>query len=243
MQMEDISGIVIIIIAMIMLAEMIIMTIPDKNKKNGGRLLARTTYNPGMVRGGLIAFALCGLFAGFMFVKSFFDGSISVFFEEKYNFLEIIKSGETPNTNKDAVIYVKTVGETFRIDGADGKFCPVMVCDENGEEGSHVICCLHLSSKKNESLNEAYRANPEIVHKYVGRVYDFSAYADPYGKAVGKSGMSGEGYVVSNYIFETYGNSEGKKYGIIWMGVTAVGCLICFVVVRKVWKKRTSTEG
>lgn len=232
----DISSIVMIIMAMIFLTEMIIMMIPDKNKKNGGNMFAKKTYNPNMVRGGMRAYAVMGLFVGIMLIKFLIDGSFSVVADKGYDLYEVLVNGEGPNSAKDAVIQFKVVGKTFRLEGADGAFCPVVI-DHGTEDGEHFVFCLHLSSKKNAELYED--AGPQRVFKYKGRVYDFSQYSEQYRKAVSDSGLDGDEYWVVDYVFDTYDSSEGKRNELLFLIVVLIGCIISYIVINVTWKKRT----
>ena len=236
--MGDISSIIMIVMAMIFLAEIIIMMIPDKTKKNGGNLFAQKTYNPNMVRGGLRVYVIIGIFVGIMLIKFFVDGSFSAFVDKGYDLYEVLVNGVGPDSGKDAIVRFKAVGKTFRLEGADGAFCPIVIDHETEDDaGENFVVCLHLSSKKNAELYED--AGPQRVFKYKGRVYDFSQYSEQYGKAVSESGLDGDEYRVVDYIFDTYVSNERKRIELLFLIVVLIGCIISYIVIKVTWKKRT----
>ena len=236
--MGDISSIVMIIMTMIFLTEMIIMMIPDKNKKNGGNAFAKKTYNPNMIRGGMRAYVVMGIFVGIMLIKFLVDGSFSAFGDKGYDLYEVLVNGVGPDSGKDAIVQFKVAGKTFRLEGADGAFCPIVIDHETEDGvGECFVVCLHLSSKKNAELYED--AGPQRVFKYKGRVYDFSQYSEQYRKAVSDSSLDGDEYWVVDYVFDTYGSSEKKRNELLFLIVVLIGCIVSYIVINVTWKKRT----
>ena len=246
--MSDYSTLIIMIIAMVVMVEMMIKMIPNKKQKNGGSLFARTTFNKGSIKTGIIMFAICAVFCGFMFFKLLlWDNGISAFREKILDINSILNNGEVPELGKNVSVKFRVVGDAFRLEGADGVFCPIVLYDEVNDADGTVVCCLHLSSKKNSALDD-FRSNssvqtddhpgPHPINRYTGIIMDFSLYSDWYMQAVNSSGMAGEDYVVKDYIIDTYIGVQKTKQEIIWMGVMMVGCSISGIIVFVVYKKR-----
>jgi hypothetical protein len=240
--MNDYSTLIIIMLAMVVLVEMMIKMIPDVNKPNGGSKFARTVFNKGNIRGGIMMFVIVALFTGFMFFKTIWEKGFTSFYAKKQDVNEILLDGGKPELPTEVSVRFQEIGNTFRIEGADGAFCPIVIYDESNNAHEKIVCCLHTSSKQNEALRAAKYASTQPVHKYAGTIFDFSGYAEPYRQAVENSGMAGEGYAIENYIIETYISSDRDKREIITMGVMMVGSIICSIIISVVYKKRTTLK-
>lgn len=240
--MNDYSTLIIIILAMVILVEMMIKMIPDVNKPNGGSKFAKTVFNKGNIRGGIIMFVIVALFTGFMFFKTIWEKGFSSFYAEKQDINEILLRGEKPELPMEVSVRFQEIGNTFRIEGADGAFCPIVIYDESDNARDKIVCCIHTSSKQNDALRAAKYASKQPIQKYAGTIFDFNGYAELYQKAVADSGMAGEGYIVENYIIETYISSDRDKREIITMGVMMIGSIICTIVISVVYKKRTTLK-
>ena len=240
--MNDYSTLIIIILSMVFLVEMMIKMIPDVNKPNGGSKFAKTVFKKGNIRGGIIMFVIVALFTGFMFFKMIWENGLSAFYAKKQDINEILINGEKPELPSEVTVRFQEIGNTFRIEGADGAFCPIVIYDESNNTNDKIVCCIHTSSKQNDALRAAKYASKQPIHKYAGTIFDFSGYADLYQQAIMNSGMEGEGYKVENYIIETYISSDKDKREIIMMGVMMVGSIICSIIVSVVYKKRTTLK-
>ena len=240
--MNDYSTLIIIILAMVILVEMMIKMIPDVNKPNGGSKFAKTVFNKGNIRGGIIMFVIVALFTGFMFFKTIWERGLSSFYAKKQDVNEILLKGETPELPMEVSVRFQEIGNTFRIEGADGAFCPIVIYDEANGDRKKIVCCLRTSSKQNDAIRAAKYASKQPVQKYVGTIFDFSGYAEPYQQAAVNSGMAGEGYTVENYIIDTYFSSDRDKREIITMGVMMIGSIISGIIVFVVYKKRTTKK-
>ena len=243
--MKDYPRIIgMIVLSMIMIIELTIKTIPNKNKKDGGSPFAKLLDGKKMVFICVLTFSILALFTGFMFFSTLHYDGAYVFKDEKSDLNAAIAGGTIPEMGGYVCVRFSVVGKEFHPDGREGTYYPIVIYDESGSDVQEV-CAIHVNDSEKALLqkgaieNRASATDAGAMFEYSGSILEINRYYGLYDQTVQDSGMHGKGYKVEKFVIDATVDKADIKNTLYFMGGMMIACIIGVIVICTVWKLRT----
>lgn len=249
--MGEYKHIILMLLSMVMLVEMVIKTIPDKNSKNGGSRFAKITYRKSSVLIAVAMFSFMTMAVAIIFITTLLDDGPFIFNDEKFDLNSSLNGGEIPEAAEYVTVRFNTVGEPFYPEGRDGVYYPVIIYDDSGSNSIHTVMAIHVNDSdksildkyiwdKNNSPDTMNDISDSPMLEYTGRLLLINKYSGLYEQTIRDSGMFGKSFKEEKLVIDATVNKDDIKNQLIFMGIIFFGCLISDIVIILIWKKRTN---